>query len=274
MRGRLPLRMPAQSEAKTVQVRHDDGVAVLTFGRAESMNSLDPVVMAQVRRAFMDELEDPKVRALVLTGSGKAFCAGADVKAFSKAIAENSSVQWVLDTTEQLHPLLQELRASHKPFVAAVNGVAAGGGLGLALAADLRIGNPQARFAAGYFGLGLSPDGGSTWLMPRLIGEQRTRRFFLTNEVMEAQEALRTGLLDEIVPAEQLLARAVETARRIGAWAKMSRESTKRLLDATSAQDFNEHLDMERGLIAAAAGTADFKEGVAAFLEKRRAKFG
>lgn len=252
---------------------HDGGVAVVTFDKAESMNSLDPAVMREVRAAFATLLENDTVRAIVLTGSGAAFCAGANVKQMAAAAQTGASVQWVLDTTAELHPLLLELHAASKPLVAAVNGVAAGGGLGLALVADCRIGNPQARFAAGYFGLGLSPDGGSTWLMPRLIGTQRTRRFFFTNEVMGAEEALKTGLLDEVVPADQLLARAVAVAREWGHWGAMSRESTKRLLEATVKNDFASHLDLERGLIAAASGTKDFAEGTAAFVGKRKPNF-
>lgn len=252
---------------------HDGGVAVVKFDKAESMNSLDPATMREVRGAILALLEDPKVRALVLTGSGAAFCAGANVKQMAEASRSRQSIQWVLDTTAELHPLLLELHASSKPLIAAVNGVAAGGGLGLALVADARIGSPHARFAAGYFGIGLSPDGGSTWLLPRLIGTQRTRRFFFTNEVMGASEAADVGLLDEIVTAEQLLPRAVAMAREWGQWGAMSRESTKRLLEATVKNDFASHLDLERGLIAAASGTADFAEGTAAFVEKRKAKF-
>ncbi len=252
---------------------HPGGVALCTFTRAEAMNSFDPAVIREVRTAVNRLMADDAVRAIVLTGTGKAFSTGADVKAFQKAIDEGTSVQWVLDATAELHPLLADLHASSKPFIAAVNGVAAGGGLGLALVADARIGNAQARFAAGYFGLGLSPDGGSTWLLPRLIGEQRTRRFFFGNEIIAAEEAKRLGLLDEIVPDDQLVARAIEIAGLWGGWARHARESTKRLLAAQSSDDFGEQLDLERGLIAAAAGTADFKEGVSAFLGKRPAKF-
>lgn len=257
-----------------VHVRHEaGGVAVVTFAKAESMNSLDPATMREVRGAFDKLLADDSVRALVLTGSGAAFCAGANVKQMAAAAQSRESIRWVLDTTAELHPLLLELHASSKPLIAAVNGVAAGGGLGLALVADYRIGNPQARFAAGYFGIGLSPDGGSTWLMPRLIGTQRTRRFFFTNEVMPAEEAQRIGLLDETTSAETLLTRAIAVAREWGHWGAMSRESTKRLLEATVKNDFASHLDLERGLIAAAAGTADFAEGTAAFVEKRKPRF-
>jgi 2-(1,2-epoxy-1,2-dihydrophenyl)acetyl-CoA isomerase len=269
--------MPTQATAaasELVQVRREDGgVAVATFARAETMNSLDPATMWHVRHSLLALLEDKGVRAIVLTGSGKAFCAGANVKDMQQAAAGGRATQWVLDTTAELHPLLLELHASAKPVVAAINGAAAGGGLGLALVADCRIGSPDARFAAGYFGIGLSPDGGSTWLLPRLVGEQRTRRFFFGNEVIAADEAKALGLLDEVVPADRLLARATEVARAWGAWGERSREGTKRLLESQSVNSFADQLEAERGLIAAAAGTADFKEGTTAFTEKRKARF-
>ncbi|MEA3166881.1 MAG: 2-(1,2-epoxy,2-dihydrophenyl)acetyl-CoA isomerase [Thermoplasmata archaeon] len=257
-----------------LHIRNEEGgVAVATFTKAETMNSLDPKTMWHVRHTMLGLLEDQRVRAIVLTGSGKAFCAGANVKEMQQAAANGRGTQWVLDTTAELHPLLLELHSSAKPVIAAVNGAAAGGGLGLALVADCRIGSPDARFAAGYFGIGLSPDGGSTWLLPRLIGEQRTRRFFFGNEVIAAEEARSLGLLDEVVPADRLVARAVEVARTWGAWSTRSREGTKRLLESQSTASFADQLETERGLIAAAAGTADFQEGTTAFTEKRKARF-
>lgn len=261
------------AEASLTSVTRRGPVAVLAFQRAASMNSFDPAVIRHVRTRFQGLLADPGVRAVVLTGSGKAFSAGADVRSFRDAIAAQAASQWVLDATAELHPLLLELHRSAKPLVAAVNGVAAGGGLGLALVADRRIGSPEARFAAGYFGLGLSPDGGSTWLLPRLIGEQRTRQFFFDNEVMGAETAYELGLLDEVVEPAGLVDRAVEVAAHWGSWAQASREATRRLLGAQSGNTFEEHLDLERGLIAGAAGTAEFREGVDAFLGKRRAAF-
>lgn len=264
---------PAAAPPGLLAAERRGSVAVVTFARAEAMNSFDPAVLREVRRTFAALHADDAVRAVVLTGSGRAFSAGADVRQFRAGIEDGSAVQWVLDATAELHPLLAELHAGAKPLVAAMNGVAAGGGLGLALAADARIGSPDARFAAGYFGLGLSPDGGSTWLLPRLVGVQRARRFFFDNEVMGAEEALRLGLLDEVVPAAELVPRAVALAERWGAWGRHSREATKRLLAAQAHASFQEQLDLERGQIAAAAGTADFAEGVRAFTEKRKPAF-
>ena len=268
--------MPTVNTAVTpdlVRVERRGTIAVVTMANEAGFNSFDPAIIRHVRETFTALFEDDEVRAIVLTGSGKAFSTGANVAEMAAAAKEGTSTQWVLDATEQLHPLLHDMHGTHKPIVAAVNGVAAGGGLGLALAADTRIGSPGARFAAGYFGIGLSPDGGATWLMPRLIGVQRTKRFFFDNEVMDADTALSTGLLDEIVASDRLIDHAVAVAERWGQSAKMSKESTKRLLEATFANDFVAQLDMERGLIAAAAGTQDFAEGTSAFVEKRKPAF-
>ena len=268
-----PAALPASAQAE-VQVDAAAGVAVVRLQRAQTMNSIDPEVLSALHAQLRPLFADPAVRAIVLTGSGRAFCAGADVGAFERSLAEGTPVQWVLDATAALHPLLREILESPKVVVAAVNGVAAGGGLGLALAADLRIGSPDARFAASYFRMGLSPDGGSTWLLPRLIGIQRTRRFFFGNEVIDAQEGLRTGLLDEVVPADRLLERATEVARAWGAWSEASRGGTKRLLATCLDTPFSAQLETERGLIAAAAGTSGFAEGVRSFREKRAPRFG
>lgn len=250
-----------------------DGVALVTLQNAERMNSFDPGFLSEARGVVADLLESRDVTGIVLTGSGRAFSAGADVAEFQRANAEGTTTDWILAATEHLHPMLRDLHESAKPFVAAVNGVAAGGGLGLALAADARVGSPAARFAAGYFGIGASPDGGATWFLPRLIGFQRTRRFFLDNEVMDAETALRLGLLDEVVEPERLVERAVDLCRRWSRWAPHSVEGTKRLLAASHGNGLQAQLDLERGLIAAAGGTRDFREGVAAFLEKRQPAF-
>lgn len=258
----------------SVTVAHDDGVAVVTFDNAENMNSFDAETLQAISDVFAELLANDAVTAMVLTGTGKAFSTGADVNRFKQSADDGTSVQFVLDATAALHPLMHRLHMHPKPLVAAVNGVAAGGGLGLALVADARIGTADARFAAGYFGIGVSPDGGSTWLLPRLIGVQASRRFFLDNQVMDAKTALTAGLLDEIVAPDELISRAVSLARRWGAWAQHSRAATKMLMETSLRSDFQTQLDLERGFIAAAAGTADFKEGVTAFLDKRKPRFG
>lgn len=256
-------------------LRRDDlhGVAVLTFRNADRMNSFDAETLRSIRTSMEEALGDDDIRAIVLTGEGKAFSTGADVAMFQDAIEEGTIQDIIQDATAQLHPLMVAMHRHPKPIIAAVNGVAAGGGLGLALAADARIGSEHARFAAGYFGIGASPDGGATWFMPRLIGTQRTRRFLLGNDIMGADEAVAVGLMDEKVSAEELVDHCVALGNRWGNWSAHSRGATKRLLEQTLHVDLEEQLDLERALITEAGGTADFAEGVDAFLAKRAPRF-
>lgn len=257
-----------------LNVEHlEGGVAVATFRNAERMNSFDADTLREIRSTMEGLLGDDAVSAVVLTGEGRAFCTGADVAMFQRSIEDGSIREVIMAATAELHPLMVAMHRSSTPVVAAVNGVAAGGGLGLALAADARIGSDQARFAAGYFGIGASPDGGSTWFLPRLIGTQRTRRFFLQNEIIGADEAIRIGLMDECVFGDGLVDRAVESAKQWGSWATHSIGSTKQLLETTLHATLEEQLDLERRLIADAGETDEFAEGVAAFLEKRAPSF-
>ncbi len=263
--------MAHSSPAITVE-RQDAGVVIVSFTNAESMNAFDPATLRSLRETLEGLLDDPGVRAIVMTGSGSVFCAGADINEFQAGIDAGSVATFVLEATEELHRLLLSIWRSDTVFVAAINGAAAGGGLGLALVADYRVASPGARLAASYFRLGLCPDGGATWLLPRLVGTQRARRFFFDNEVMGADEAQATGAVDEVVGSEHLMERAVAVASKWGAWSAASRQSTKRLL-SMQAGDFAAQLDAERGLITASAASPDFAEGVAAFLEKREPRF-
>ena len=157
--------------------------------------------------------------------------------------------------------------------MAAINGACAGGGLGLALACDLRIGSHNAKMAASYSGMGLSPDGGTTWLLPRLVGVQTARQFFFENEIWSAEKAHQVGAIDAIVEHDSLLDSALASARKWSQWGNHTKEATKHLLDVQSVQDFETHLKHERTLIEAAGTTDAFREGVTAFIEKRQPNF-
>ena len=167
-----------------------------------------------------------------------------------------------------------KIRASEKVFVAAINGSAAGGGLGLALCADYRICVPDAKLAAAFFSLGLSPDGGTTWLLPRLVGTQRAKKFFFDNEVWNGETAFHYGAVDELIESEGLLECAIKKAEKWGSWAESSRRSTKQLIDASTSTFMETQLEFEKLLITNSSMTPDFAEGVSAFLEKRSPKFG
>lgn len=237
--------------------------ASASFSR-ESM----PIIAKAVRNC----LNDNDIKAIIITGDGNFFSAGADIQAFQRSIDDGTSVDLIRYLTGLLHPLLAKMRESPKICIAAVNGAAAGGGLGLALACDYRIASPTAKIAASYSGMGLSPDGGTTWLLPRLVGMQRTRKFFLENQIWSSTEALEYGAFDRVVE-QDLLDEAVNVARDWSRWQSHTKEATKHLLDVAFENDFKKHLDHERTLIEASGLTDGFKEGVNAFLDKRKPNF-
>ncbi len=253
-----------------------NGVALVTLSESTSRSAFSIESITAIAETLDGLMDDPEVSAFVLTGSGKMFCAGADIEAFADAIDAGSIAEMVQALTGVLHPLQLRLRASSTVFIAAINGAAAGGGLGLALSADYRVAIRQAKLAAAFFSLGLSPDGGTTWLLPRLVGTQNTRKFFFENEVWDGETAVQKGAVDELVEGDvkDLNHRAIEVATLWGCWAEMSRKSTKQLLDAQSSTFFETQLEFERALITASSLTPEFGEGVTAFLEKRKPNFG
>jgi len=256
-----------------VETEQHGTVRLIRMAGQASTQSFSSAFLPLIAQAIDAGLQDPTTKAMVLTGEGRFFSAGADIRAFQESIDEQRAPELIRELTGILHPLLQRMRTSSTIVVAALNGVSAGGGLGLALACDARIGTPDARMAASYAGMGLSPDGGTTWLLPRLVGEQRSRRFFLANEIWSGQEAHEYGAIDVLVEPESLLETAMGLAGMWSSWGPHTKEATKHLLHVQTDNDFSTHLDHERTLIEAAGTTEAFREGVAAFLEKRSPSF-
>lgn len=257
----------------SVHIEQHGSVRIITMAGQSSTQSFSRTFLPQIADAVDGGLRDGATKAIVLTGEGRFFSAGADIKAFQQSIDENDAPALIRELTGILHPLLQRMRTSSTVVVAALNGVSAGGGLGLALACDARVGTDDARMAASYAGMGLSPDGGTTWLLPRLVGEQRARRFFFGNEIWSGRDAYEYGAIDLIVEPESLLETAVGLATMWSSWGQHTKEATKHLLHVQADNDFATHLDHERTLIEAAGTTDAFREGVAAFLEKRAPQF-
>ena len=251
----------------TVQIEdRDNGVRIVRLTGAAASKSFSRESLPIIAEAIDSGLKDHSVKAMIITGDGKFFSAGADIHAFQEAIDADDAPQLIRDLTNILHPLLVRMRQSSTVVVAAVNGAAAGGGLGLALACDVRIGSPKAKIAASYASIGLSPDGGTTWLLPRLVGEQVSRRFFFENQIWSAEDALGAGALDEVVEADGLINRSVEVATNWSQWGNHFREATKHLLHVQTMNDFETHLKHEQTLIEAAGTTPEFKSGVSKFL--------
>ncbi|MDE0708329.1 MAG: enoyl-CoA hydratase/isomerase family protein [Candidatus Poseidoniales archaeon] len=256
-----------------LEVEHRDSVAVVTLSAEAARNAFDSDSMSEISATLNDLMDNTNIRGIVLTGTGRFFCAGADIEEFQRSIDEGIIGPLVDNLTSILHPLQVRMRTDPTILVAALNGAAAGGGLGLALACDARIASPEAKLAAAFFKLGLSPDGGSTWLLPRLVGNQTARRFFFNDETWSGEEALEKGAVDEVVEPDDMIDRAVQLASDWGRWSKMSRSGTKQLLDASTSTFFQTQLEFEQALIIAASQTEEFAEGVTAFLEKREPTF-
>tara|TARA_B100000949_G_scaffold208052_1_gene199647 strand:+ start:299 stop:1078 length:780 start_codon:yes stop_codon:yes gene_type:complete len=256
-----------------LEVERRESVAIVTLSAEAARNAFNSDSMSEISKTLNKLMDDSDIRGIVITGTGKFFCAGADIEEFQRSIEDGRIGPLVDDLTSILHPLQVRMRTDPTILIAAMNGAAAGGGLGLALACDARVAVADAKLAAAFFKLGLSPDGGTTWLLPRLVGNQATRRFFFNDEIWSGDEALEKGAVDEVVSQYNLVVRAVELASDWGQWSKISRSGTKQLLDASTSTFFQTQLEFEQALIIAASQTDDFAEGVAAFLEKRDPEF-
>jgi 2-(1,2-epoxy-1,2-dihydrophenyl)acetyl-CoA isomerase len=249
-----------------VETSRDGGVLTITFNRPDVLNAFNRALHDALRRA-LDEAADSEIRAVVITGAGRGFCAGQDLGEFS----ESPDIRRAL--RETYHPNVLAIRALPKPVIAAVNGACAGAGLSLACACDVRIAGDAAAFVPGFVGIGLVPDSGGTYFIRRLLGTARAFEWMTTNRRLTAAEAHAWGLVSEVVEADALPARAAELAAAYAAAPTRAIGMTKRLFDHAEHATLEEQLELEAQLQAAATRTNDFREGVDAFLEKREPRF-
>ncbi len=250
-----------------VETRRDGAVLTITLNRPDVLNALNAAAHAALRDA-LERARETDVRAVVLTGAGRGFCVGQDLQEFSHGVRD------VADRLRgQFNRHVLAIRALEKPVIAAVNGPAAGAGLSLALACDVRIAAEDATFVPAFVGIGLVPDTGGTWLARRLLGAARAFEWLTTGRHLTAAEALEWGLVSEVVSTAELAARATEVADLFAAMPTRAVWETKRLLDAAETTRFEQQLDDEAWTQAELVKTSDFTEGVAAFLEKRDAVF-
>jgi 2-(1,2-epoxy-1,2-dihydrophenyl)acetyl-CoA isomerase len=249
-----------------VEVARDGAVQTITLNRPDVLNAFNRALHKALREA-LKEARDPEVRAVVLTGAGRGFSAGQDLKEFGETADVRDALR------ESYHPNVLAIRALEKPVIAAVNGVCAGAGLSLACVCDFRIAADDASFVPGFIGIGLVPDAGGTYFLHRLLGASRAFEWMSSNRRLTAAEAHAWGVVSEVVEADALQARAAELAATYAALPTRGIGMTKRLFDHADAATLEEQLEMEAQLQAAATQTEDFREGVAAFLEKRAPRF-
>ena len=251
-----------------VEVTRDGAVLTITLNRPDVLNALNRDLHRGILAALEQAAADTGVRAVVITGAGRGFCVGQDLQDFSSGAGDVA--QSLRDT---YHRNVLAIRALEKPVIASVNGPAAGAGLSLALACDVRIAAASASFVPAFIKIGLVPDSGGTWLVRRLLGTARAFEWLTTGRRLGADEARDWGLVSEVVPDDELAARTAELAALYAAMPTRAVWETKRLLDAAETSTFEEQLELEAETQAKMTATPDFREGVAAFLEKRDARF-
>lgn len=247
-------------------------VAILTLNYPEVMNAVSPEMLGGLMNA-LEHVEDPKngVRCLVMTGAGRGFCAGANLQPPSAGAIGSRDAGLVLET--QYHPFLRRLRELPMPFVTAVNGAAAGVGMSFALMGDLVLCARSSYFLQAFRRIGLIPDGGSTWILPRLVGRARAMELSLMGEKLPAEKALEWGLVNRVFEDEELMKNAKELARELANGPTLALGLIRRLYWESADNSYEEQLNLERQMQRRAGESTDFQEGVRAFLEKRPAKF-
>jgi 2-(1,2-epoxy-1,2-dihydrophenyl)acetyl-CoA isomerase len=248
-----------------------DGLATLTLSQPEKLNAVSRKMIAEIKSAWEDIAADASVRAVLLTGAGRGFCAGADLADPDRESGPNADSGAALD--KFFNPVIRSMRSIPKPIVAAVNGVAAGVGMSFALASDIAIAAKSASFLQAFSRIGLLPDGGSTWFLPRLVGEQRARALAMLAPQIKAEQAKEWGLIWDVVEDAELMPKATELARRLADGPTLSLARIKEAMNRAHGNDLGAQLDLERDFQRELGRSEDFKEGVQAFLAKRKANF-
>ncbi len=256
---------------RTLLLDRSDSVATITLNRPDAYNALNLALGRDLFDAALEVDEDPRVRCVVITGAGKAFCGGGDVKDFAENLPRIGVL--VKELTTYVHGAVSRLVRSPKPVIVAVNGVAAGGGLSLALSGDLVLAAESARFTMAYSKIGATPDGSSSYFLPRLVGLRRALELYLTNRVLSAKEALEWGLVTRVVPDAELGSAAMALARELAQGPTRAFGAAKLLFHQSTHESLETQMELESQAIAASGHTEDFREGVTAFAAKKTPTF-
>ncbi len=251
-------------------------VGIITLNSPETRNALTPEMMAALGKA-VEQCSSPNIRAVLLTGAGGAFCAGANVRQLVATLEEtgvDGISQAIRELADALHgQVVLPLRRLPKPVVAGINGAAAGAGFSLTLAADLRVAAQSARFLMAYANIGAPADGGSTFLLPRLLGTGRAMELYLASQPIGAPRALELGLVSQVCPDEELDRHALETATRLAGGPTVAYGRVKELYNRSWGSTIEDQLDAETEAFAQTSRTRDFQEGIKAFADRRQPWF-
>ena len=257
---------------ETVELDHRDGYAVLTLNRPDVLNSFNALMHAEIRQAVKSVERDASIRCLLLTGAGRGFCAGQDLGDRNVSDAE-APLDLGAALEENYNPLVRRLTSMDKPVICAVNGVAAGAGANLALACDIVLAARSASFIQAFCKIGLLPDCGGTWTLPRLVGGARARALALLGDKVPAEQAESWGMIWRCVDDDALQDEAHKLAAHLARQPTLGLSLIKRALLASSTNTLGQQLDLERDLQSVAGRSEDFREGVAAFIDKRPPEF-
>ena len=255
---------------KSIITNINNGVATLTLNRPEVFNSFNREMALLLQKQLDAFGENPEIRAIVITGSGKAFCAGQDLKEVTTPEL-HPGFKKILE--EHYNPIIERIRAINKPIIAAVNGVAAGAGANIALACDIVVASEKASFIQAFSKIGLVPDSGGSFYLPRLIGFQRASALMLLGDKVAAQQARELGMVYKVFESETFQQQALDLAQEMAQMPTKALGLTKQLLNASFNNTLDQQLTLESTLQIQAANSNDYKEGVTAFVEKRKPNF-
>jgi 2-(1,2-epoxy-1,2-dihydrophenyl)acetyl-CoA isomerase len=253
-------------EYKTLIVTKEKGICTITLNRPEVLNAMNAQLSEELELAIGELGRDDATRVVVITGAGRAFCAGGDMKGLPISPGDVGATKTAL---EQLHRLLLSIRRLEKPVIAAVNGAAAGGGCDLALMCDMRIASENAKFVEAYVRIGGTSDSGGTYLLTHLVGTAKACELLLTGDTIDAGEALRIGLVNKVVPTDQLESATKELATKIASGPPMAISMMKKAIYMSLTQDIESAFQYALSMTTLCLQTEDAKEGIAAFAEKR-----
>jgi 2-(1,2-epoxy-1,2-dihydrophenyl)acetyl-CoA isomerase len=267
--------VPSPPDLKHLRLEIDDEIGTLTLDRPKVLNAMSPDLIAELVTAAGWLADRAPLRALIVTGEGRAFSAGGDVTWFKRGLEESGAYLSadVRRGADVLHQAIVDFRRIPYPVIAAINGVAAGAGFSLALMCDTRIASDEAAFVCAYGRIGASPDGGMTYFLPRVVGQARALELLLHDPLLSAAEAREEGIVAEVVPADRLMEVARERAEELAAKAPHYVRMSKLLIGQSLENPLADHLQVERHGIADSMATEDLREGVTAFLEGRQATF-